>query len=84
MTSYLVFPDLASAQNRSKAQALANGCDGVSTVYWWTVIQHPSNGQAALQIADSGPFGTVDLTAAEIAVLKTQVQLQAAGWLLGL
>jgi hypothetical protein len=79
MARYLIFPTMDAALARSNAQALAKGCDGVTTKYWWGQIEHPTNGQAALVIGDA-PYGTDGLTDAEVSVLKTQDQLNAAGW----
>jgi hypothetical protein len=70
MTQYLVHASLASAQSRSNQQALANGCTGV-TDYWWGWIVNSSTNQAALVIADSGPYSTQGLTSAEVAALQT-------------
>jgi len=80
--SYLVEPTLAAAQDRSRQQCKAFGCDGVHTVYWWRVLSL-SDGTAAVVIQDSGPFSasttvagkTAGLTANEIAALKTAQQL---------
>lgn len=71
MTSYLIFPDLASAQARSQQQAQAKGCAG-TTDYWWAQIVNPSTNQAALVIedaprADGSDYTANGLTAAELA-----------------
>jgi hypothetical protein len=47
---YLIFPNLAEAQTRSREEALSRGCDpSAVTQYWWPWIAGPQ-GQAALEI----------------------------------
>lgn len=83
MTSYLIFPDLASAQARSQQQAIAKGCTG-TTEYWWGQITNPSTGQAALVIEDAvrpdgSDYTSNGLTASEIAALVPAASM-AASW----
>lgn len=76
MPRYMVFADLASAQGRNGQEAAARMCQQ-PTVEWWQTIQHPTNGQAALVIQDSGPYaaaaddrGLGGLTSSEITNLQ--------------
>jgi hypothetical protein len=50
---YLVFSTLAAAQARSQTQALALGCDGVQTDYWWPVVPTATGG--AVRTAPGDP-----------------------------
>jgi hypothetical protein len=78
MPSYLTFPDLSSAQARSAQRALALGCDGVTTEYWWPIVAL-ANGGAALVIAEDGDYGPAGLSAAERAALVAEVTLANGG-----
>ena len=63
--SYLTFATLAAAQTRSQTQALALGCDGVQTDYWWPVVATATGG--AVQINPTDPcFGAVIAAACPI------------------
>jgi hypothetical protein len=80
--SALLFSNLAGAQNRSAQLAGNMKCDGVLTKYWHECIQL-TNGQGALIVQPSGPFGPkpgptalTQLTPAEIAALQTYAQVQ--------
>lgn len=53
-TKYLVFATLAAAQARSQQQCQALGCDGVQTVFWWSVIPLTGGG-GAIQIRPGDP-----------------------------
>ena len=53
--TYLPQPTLTAAQARSNQQALALGCDGVLTQYWWPV-QQLTDGTAAIVITPGTPF----------------------------
>lgn len=80
--TYLVLPDLKTAQDRSAQQCAALKCDGVNTKYWWPV-QPLTDGTAAIVIDPAGPFGsshTVNgkagaLTPGEVSALKTPAQV---------
>ena len=74
MTSYLVLSDLKSARDRSATRALAAGCDGVHTKYWWECVPLQS-GQGAVIVMASGPYATSGLTATEISGLQSTVQI---------
>lgn len=83
MTSYLIFPDLASAEARSQQQAQAKGCAG-TTDYWWAQIVNPVTNQAALVIEDAvrpdgSDYTSRGLTPAEIATLVLKAAM-AASW----
>lgn len=45
---YLITPE---AYSISHTEAVKRGCTG-STVYWWNVIEHPSNGSLAIELPD--------------------------------
>ncbi len=88
--SFLTSSNAAAAQDRSHAQALANGCDpnGV-TQFWWPVVggtAHlsgvvpPTATGAAIAVGSSGFYGQQGLSAAEISALKTPAQMTGAGW----
>lgn len=81
MSRFLVLADLATALARSIAQASAKGCSG-NTDYWWATVAHPSNGQAAVVIEDSGDFGEGGLSPDERSQLQDRSQLDSAGWFL--
>lgn len=51
MIRYLIFPDVASADARSRA-AWTPGDGDIVTVRLWSVLPLPSDGQAALVIPD--------------------------------
>lgn len=57
--SFLVEPSLSACQARSAAQCATLGCDGVTTVYWWScqVLATPTASGGA-----SGAGGTTGLT----------------------
>jgi hypothetical protein len=75
---------LAAAKARSQQQCVALGCDGVHTVYWWSVVSL-ADGTAAVVIDATGPYsarttaGTkiAGLSDGEIGALKTAAQLNA-------
>jgi hypothetical protein len=80
--SAILYADLPTAQARSAQMATAMGCDGVFTKYWWQCLSL-TNGQGALIVRASGPFGTrpgpvalQQLTAGEIASLQTYATVQ--------
>lgn len=83
---YLILPSLQAARARSNQQALALGCDGILTIYWWEVIPLPS-GEAAIVIEPNSPFDAtttdyhgniVGLDAFERAALVTWLNPQTA------
>ncbi len=89
--SYLVFPDLASAQTRNDQLGAALGYPDATGVYrrYCTPDQHPTNGEAALIITtvcatETTPYYVRDvaelLTQPERDALKTWEEMQAAGW----
>jgi hypothetical protein len=74
--SALLFSTSTAAVNRSQQMAGAMGCDGVHTKYWYPMYPL-SNGQWAMIVQPSGPFGSKpgpaalsQLTPAEIAALQ--------------
>ena len=89
--SYLVFPDLASAQTRNDQLGAALGypdSTGIYT-YYCTPDQHPTNSEAALIITrvcatDATPYYVKDavelLTQPERDSLQSWEALKAAGW----
>jgi hypothetical protein len=68
---YLPQPTLAAAQARSNQQALALGCDGVRTKYWWAVQAYSTpdtNGNMAAIIINTGTAFGMTTTNAKVAV----------------
>lgn len=71
---YLSYPDLAACLERSRQQCVAQGCDGVSTRYWWR-CDEMKDGTAVLVIEpDRADFDVtrkgMGLTAQEQSALK--------------
>lgn len=64
--TYLPQPTLAAAQARSNQQALALGCDGVLTKYWWPV-QQLTDGTAAIVITPDTPY---DVTTSNMVAIQ--------------
>lgn len=83
MPTYLVFPNQAAALARSNQQALANGCDGINTIYWWNVVPL-TNGQWAIELQDGGPFSAIycnaleALSAVPVNLLPAPIQVNAS------
>jgi hypothetical protein len=50
---YLTFATLAAARTRSQTQALALGCDGVKTIYWWPAVATATGGAVQIAPGDS-------------------------------
>ena len=50
MQYYITTPELA--QGISAIEAQKKGCIGV-TSFWWSIINHPTNGQSAIVFQDS-------------------------------
>jgi hypothetical protein len=80
--SAILFTDLPTALARSQQMASTLGCDGVFTKYWYQCIQL-TNGQGAMIVQGSGPFGSKpgptalsQLTPAEIAALQSYTTVQ--------
>jgi hypothetical protein len=80
--SALLFIDLPTALARSQQMAGALNCDGVFTKYWYECIQL-TNGQGAMIVRGSGPFGTrpgptalSQLTPSEITALESYTTVQ--------
>jgi len=48
---YLVYASHSAAHDRSRREAEARGCDMVTTVYWWPVIEGPDD--AAVIVTDA-------------------------------
>ena len=89
--SYLVFPNLASAQTRNEQIGAALGYPDATGNYqrYCTPELHPTNGEAALTVTkvcatDQTPYYIRNaaelLTNTERANLKTWEEMQAAGW----
>lgn len=71
---YLSYQDMASCLERSRQQCVAQGCDGVSTKYWWRCTEM-KDGTAVLVIEpDRADFDVTrkgtGLTAQEQSALK--------------
>jgi hypothetical protein len=80
--SFLPEATLAAAQARSAQQCQTMGCDGVTTVFWWGVIDLPGcpAGEFWIDIG-SGAYGASGLTNAEVTSLVPYVTLQLDGCL---
>ena len=89
--SYLVFPDLTSANTREAQLSAALGYPDATGnySYYCTPDQHPTNGEAALIITtvcacEVTPYYLRDaetlLTQPERDALKTWEQMREAGW----
>ena len=89
--SYLVFPGVTEANTRNEQLGAALGYPDASGIYkrYTTPDQHPTNGEAALIITtvcscEVTPYYIRDaaelLTQPERAALKTDEEMQAAGW----
>jgi hypothetical protein len=81
--SLLPEPTLAAAQVRSSEECKAMGCDGVTTVFWWGVIDLPgcSAGEFWIDVQESGDYGPGGLTPAEMFSLVPYGTLQNSGCL---
>lgn len=49
---YLTMPDAASAEQRSREEALSRGCAPDATTHWWPWRVDPETGAAVLLIDD--------------------------------
>ena len=73
---YLTYATKEQAQSRSAQEAINRGCSVDSvTSYWWSVIEHPTSGEAALAISDPST-----LTETEQSMLVSKEYLEAEGW----
>lgn len=72
--SYLPQTNLATAQARSNQTCVAQGCDGVQTLYWWQA-QELTDGTAVLVIQPSGSYSSAQLTGTEQLALVTATAL---------
>ena len=89
--SYLVFPDLASANTREAQLSAALGYPDATGnyTYYCNPAEHPTNGEYALVITnvcacEVTPYYIRDaaelLTTPERAALKTDEEMRDAGW----
>ena len=74
---YLIFASEQEAIDASQQIAVEQGCTGDVTSYWFSWIQHPTNGEGALQVPEDQ---TSVLTEEEIAILKDQQFMDDNGW----
>lgn len=58
---YTIYDTVAEAIAANAAEALARNCDSSHTTEWFLRVNHPTNGQAALQ--NFGPVTTEQFTA---------------------
>jgi hypothetical protein len=72
---YLIFASEQDAIDASSQIAVEQGCTGDVTSYWFSWINHPTNGESALQVTE-----TSVLTEGEIALLKDQQFMDDNGW----
>jgi hypothetical protein len=74
---YLIYPNHQDAVNRSFDIATEQGCTDNVTMYWFGVINHPTNNEAAMQI----PEGEENkLTSQEQSQLVSQEYMDGNGW----
>jgi hypothetical protein len=74
---YLIFASEQDAIDASSQIAVEQGCTGDVTSYWFSWINHPTNGESALQVPEDQ---TSVLTEGEIALLKDQQFMDDNGW----
>lgn len=74
---YLIYASEQDAIDRSQQIAVEHGCTGDVTSYWFSWIQHPTNGEGALQVPEDQ---TSVLTEGEIASLQNQQYMDDNGW----
>jgi hypothetical protein len=72
---YLIFASEQDAIDASSQIAVEQGCTGDVTSYWFSWINHPTNGESALQVTE-----TSVLTEGEIASLQDQQFMDDNGW----
>lgn len=89
--SWLVFPNSQAAQQREGEISVALGYPDSTGIYtrYATPIEHPTNGEGAIVITTvcstvREPYEVVDaqsfLTPEEVSSLKTDEEMQDAGW----
>jgi hypothetical protein len=74
---YLIFASEQDAIDASSQIAVEQGCTGDVTSYWFSWINHPTNGESALQVPEDQ---TSVLTEGEIASLQDQQYMDDNGW----
>jgi len=74
---YLIYQDLQSAKDRSFQIADEQGCTDDVTMYWFTVISHPTNGEGAMCIGEGEEN---KLTTQEQSELVNQQYMDDNGW----
>jgi hypothetical protein len=77
---YLIYADALDAEARSRAAWVARTGTSIDpstgTVRLWGVVEHPSSGQAAIEILDNDPYAYL-LTEDEAAAMLDQIP---TGW----
>lgn len=74
---YLIYPNHAEAEARSFDIATEQGCTDDVTMFWFGIVDHPTNGESAMQI----PEGEEDkLTEQEQSELVSQEYMDVNGW----
>jgi hypothetical protein len=78
MKYYITTPEIA--QGISAIEAQKRGCQGV-TAFWWSIINHPTNGQSALIFTDLvNPLYENGNTKIFESDLKDQAYMESQGW----
>jgi hypothetical protein len=74
---YLIYPSHELAVQRSYNIASEQGCTDDVTAYWFVIVDHPTNGESAMQILE----GEEDkLTPEEQSQLVSQQFMDDNGW----
>ena len=74
---YLIYSNHQQAEDRSFDIATEQGCSDYVTSYWFNVVDHPTNGEAAMCIGE----GEEDkLTIEEQNELVSQLYMDINGW----
>ena len=75
---YLIFPTEQAAMDRSEQIAIAQGCTGDVTKYWFAwIVSYTNAPETALIVPDDEAD---KLTPAEITELKNQAYMEMIGW----
>lgn len=74
---YLIYPNHQEAKIRSFQISSEQGCSDNVTTYWFRVVNHPTNGESAMEIGDGQEN---KLTSQEQSELISQQTMDDNGW----
>lgn len=75
---YLIFPTEQAAMDRSEQIAIAQGCTGDVTKYWFAwIVSYTNAPESAMMVPEDE---TDKLTPIEVTELKDQAYMEANGW----